>query len=373
MPISDYILSVPKVELHVHLEGSMPPETMLALAARHGIQLPADDVPGLRKWLDFRDMPHFVAIYFTISKCLQTPDDIELLGRDFLKQQARQNIWYSEVTFTPYTHWHQKRIPFAEQLEALNRARRWAETELGVTMRFIFDISREVSPDKGLWTADAVVRHFRDPDSGIVALGLGGYEPAHPAHKFGEAFARAQAAGVPIVLHAGEHGGPESIRAALALGSLRIGHGVRAAEDEELVAELVRRRVPLEISPTSNIRLKVVGSLQEHPVQKLIEAGVAVTINSDDAAMFNTSLTQEFLQCAEAFGWDMDQVDALILNAAQAVLLPPDERDALVSRIRSGLRQRDPQDWDQAGTVVRKTGHKPADEVTGTGAASVPA
>lgn len=339
MTITDYIHSVPKVELHVHLEGSMPPETLLALAHRHQIALPADSVEGVREWFTFVDMPHFVDIYLTISRCLQTPDDIEQLARDFLRGQAEQRVLYTEITYTPYTHYQQKGLSFAEQLGALNRARRWAEDELGVTMRYIFDINRDITPEQGIWTANALIQHYHHPDSGIAAMGLGGYEQGNPAGKFSMAFARAQAAGVPIVLHAGEHSGPESVRAALALGSLRIGHGVRAIDDPALVRELAARRVPLEISPTSNLCLGVFPSLYEHPIQDFINAGVVVTLNSDDPPMFNTTLTDEFLQCAYTFGWNADQVDALILNAARSALLPPRERAWLIERVRAGMAQ----------------------------------
>jgi adenosine deaminase len=180
LTLRDYIIAVPKVELHVHLEGSMPPETLLTLARRHGIALPVNTLDEVRDWFTFIDMPHFVNIYIAISRVLQTPEDIEQLARDFLKGQAAQNIVYSEITYTPYTHYHQKGLSFYEQLDALNRARRWAEDTLGVTMRYIFDIARELAPEQGAITADWVIESFHEPDSGIVALGLGGYEVGNP-------------------------------------------------------------------------------------------------------------------------------------------------------------------------------------------------
>ncbi|KXK21792.1 MAG: adenosine deaminase [Chloroflexi bacterium OLB15] len=337
MGLRDYIINVPKVELHVHLEGSMPPETLLELARKHQISLPANTVSGVNEWFKFVDMPHFVDIYITISNCLQTAEDIEQLAKDFLRRQAEQNVLYTEITYTPYTHYHQKGISFREQLNALNRARVWAEAEFGVTMRYIFDIAREVPEDIGLITAQWVIDAYQNPENRIAALGLGGYEIGHPPEKHAASFAAAREAGVPIVLHAGEHGGPDSVRGAIALGSQRIGHGVRAIEDAYLVRDLVEMQIPLEISPTSNLKLKVFPSLAEHAIQPLIEAGVNVTLNSDDPPMFNTTLTDEFLQCADTFGWSADQVDDLILNAARAALISAAERAALEERILTGM------------------------------------
>ncbi len=337
MSLREYIINVPKVELHVHLEGSMPPETLLELAQKHGISLPANTISGINDWFQFVDMPHFINIYITISNCLQTAEDIEQLAKDFLRRQAEQNVLYTEITYTPYTHYQQKGISFREQLNALNRARIWAEAEFGVTMRYIFDIAREVSPEKGLITAEWVIDAYQDPENGVAALGLGGYEIGHPPEKHAISFAAAREAGVPIVLHAGEHGGPDSIRGALAQGSLRIGHGVRAIEDPALVQELADLQIPLEISPTSNLKLKVFPSLAEHAIQPLIDAGVVVTLNSDDPPMFNTTLTDEFLQCAETFGWDANQVDSLILNAVRSALISVDERAELEERIVAGM------------------------------------
>lgn len=335
--VHQFIVAMPKVELHVHLEGSMPPETLLKLAKKHGIALPADTVEDIRAWYTFTNFPHFVEIYVAMSKCLQTVDDVEQLARDFLRGQAAQNILYTEVTYTPFTHTKMKGFTFRDQLDALNRARRWAEAELGVTMRYIFDIAREVPPEDGMITADNVIEAYHQENSGIVALGLGGYEVGNPTDKFAAAFAKTRAAGVPLVLHAGEHGGPASVRAALAQGSQRIGHGVQAVEDPALVAELARRQIPLEVCPTSNICLKVYPSLAEHPIQQLIEAGVIVTVNSDDPPMFNTTLTDEYLRCAETFGWNEAVCERLVMNAAHAVLLPQGQKETLIKRVEVGF------------------------------------
>lgn len=322
----DFIKTMPKVELHVHLEGSIEPATLLHLAERNNVPLPARTLEELREWYQFRDFPHFAEIYGTLSRCLRTPDDLEFIARAFLAGQAAQNIRYSEVTYTALTQYRNYGMAYAEQLAALNRARRWAEQTLGVTMGLIIDIPRQVDSDGGILTAEWVIDSLGD---GVVALGLGGIEVGHPPAKHGAAFARARDAGVPLVLHAGETAGPPSIWDALRQGSQRIGHGVRCLEDDALVEELRRRQIPLEVCPTSNVCLGVVPSFAEHPLPQLLDAGLNVTLNSDDPPMFNTTLTDEYRAAARTFNLDREQLIGLTLNAARVSLLPPAERATL--------------------------------------------
>lgn len=330
MSLTDFIRAIPKVELHVHLEGSIRPATLLKLARRHNISLPADSVDGLRAWYTFVDFPHFIEVYLAISNCLRTPDDIELIAREFLTGQAEQRILYSEVTFTPFTH-YRNGIAFADQLAAINRARAWAEAKLGVTMGLTLDISREVSPEDGAITAGWAIEHMGD---GVTALGLGGPEVGNPPEKFAAVFERARAAGLPAVPHAGETEGPASIWGALrALHAVRIGHGVRCLEDPALVAELRARQTPLEVCPTSNICLGVAPSFEAHPLPRLIAAGLYVTLNSDDPPMFNTTLTDEYLKSAVAFGFGPAELERLVINAVRVTLLPEDKRAALEARV----------------------------------------
>jgi aminodeoxyfutalosine deaminase len=330
MTLETYIRAMPKVELHVHLEGAIQPDTLLALARRNRIALPADTVDGLRRWYTFTDFAHFVEIYLAVSACIRTPDDVELIAREFLAGQAAQGIRYSEVTYTAFTHYHFKGLPFRDQLAALNRARAWASTELGVTMSLVIDIPRSISAESGLMVADWAIDGMGD---GVVALGLGGPEIGNPPEKFADAFARARAAGLPGVPHAGETVGPASIWGALrTLDATRIGHGVRCLEDAALVAELRARQIPLEVCPTSNICLGVAPNLAEHPLPRLLEAGLYVTLNSDDPPMFNTSLTDEYLAVARTFGWGAGELEQLVLNAVRAALLPAGERAALESQ-----------------------------------------
>jgi adenosine deaminase len=327
MSLATYIRAMPKVEVHVHLEGSVRPATLLALGARHAETLPATTVEGLRAWYSFTSFQHFVEVYVAVQSCLRTPDDIELIAREFLAGQAAQNVRYSEVTYTALTHYRMKGIAFADQLAALNRARAWAEAELHTTMRLVIDIPRgaiALTEDDTLMVADWAIAAQGD---GVVALGLGGMEVGFPPEQFRAAFDRAHAAGVPGVPHAGETAGPESIWAALgALHAVRIGHGVRCLDDLALVAELRARQIPLEVCPTSNVCLGVAPSLAEHPLPRLRAEGLFVTVNSDDPPMFNTTLTDEYLRLADTFGLGVDEIEELALNAVRASLLPLERR-----------------------------------------------
>jgi adenosine deaminase len=326
MSLEQFIRLMPKVELHVHLEGSIRPATLLALAERNGVSLPAGTVEELEAWYQFTDFAHFIDVYMAICNCLRTPEDFELIAAEFLRGQEEQNIRYSEVIFTPYTH--HEHVSFDQQLAAINRARAWAKEELDVSMALAPDISRNVRPvDHSLqvarWALD-------NRDKGIIGLGLGGPEIDNPPQLFKEAFDLAYEAGLPSLPHAGETEGPASIWGALdVLHATRIGHGVRCLEDLDLVSELRERQIPLDVSPSSNVCLGVAPSLEEHPLPHLLQQGLFVTINSDDPPMFNTTLTDEYLRICETFDFDLAQIKAFVLNGLRASLLPAAERKRL--------------------------------------------
>jgi adenosine deaminase len=337
MSLETFIRAMPKVELHVHLEGAIQPATLLELARRNNVTLPATGLEDLRAWYTFTGFPHFAEIYATASSCLLGPEDIELIAREFLAGQAAQNIRYSEVTYTAYTHYKYRGMSFEDQLAALNRARAWAEAELNTSMGLIIDIPREfpMAEDEPMMMAGWVRRGL---GRGVVALGLAGLEAGHPPGKFKEAFAYAREGGAPAVVHAGETAGAESIWGALLdLHAVRIGHGVRCLEDPELVAELRARQTPLEVCPTSNVCLGVTPSLAEHPLPRLLAEGLYVTLNSDDPPMFNTTLTGEYQAVAQTFGLGADALEQLVLNAVRASLLPAAARASLEARFRSEL------------------------------------
>jgi adenosine deaminase len=337
--LDEYIRHMPKVELHVHLEGSVQPKTLLTLSRRHHVSLPAETVEGIHAWYTFRNFDHFIEIYMTISSCLRSADDIELVAREFLLNQAEQNILYSEVTFTPYNQFVNCGLGFHKQIDAVNRAREWGEKTLGTRMGLIIDIPRERSPQAGEQVATWVIDRFGD---GIVGLGLGGPEQGNPAAKFKQAFHRVRDKGIPCILHAGETDGPTSIWNAIeAADPVRIGHGVRAIEDPDLLKYLRNAKLPLEVCPTSNLCLGVYPSLKGHSLPQLIQQGISLSLNSDDPPMFNTNLSAEFYSCATAFGWDRHFVRSLAADAVAMSLLPPLKRDELQLRFQREFERLD--------------------------------
>ena len=330
MPTSDELKKLPKVELHVHLEGSIRPESLLKLARRHSIALPADSIEGLRDWYRFRDFPHFVEVYVAISKCLRSPEDLELVAREFLEGQAEQNILHTEVTFTAATIEEHVGIPFEDQMRALRSAMRYGSDELGISMSLILDIVRGMTPERAMTVADWAIGNHND---GVCALGIAG-EEWRGTEAYQSAFSRAIDSGVPIVAHAGETCGPEVIWDSLIYANaVRIGHGVRCLEDPELVNELKRRQTPLEVCPSSNVCLGVFEDWAAHPFKRLIDEGLYVTLNSDDPPMFNTTLTKEYELACETFGLNMEDCRGLSRRAAQASFLPDAEKSALIEAI----------------------------------------
>jgi aminodeoxyfutalosine deaminase len=330
--INRYIVAVPKAELHVHLEGSIQPATLLMLAQRNDVKLPVQTVEDLQDWFTFRDFNHFIEIYFEISSCLKTSDDYELIAYEFGANMARQNVRYAEVTFSPSTHQFSLGIPFDVFFSGLTKGRLRAQKEFGVEIKWVFDIVRDI-PDVLLNRRRAeytLVVAEEGMDDGVVALGLGGGEVGNPPERYAEWFEKALEAGLHSAPHAGETVGPESVWGAVRdLGAERLGHGVRSIEDSDLVAYLAERHIPLEICPTSNIRLGAYANYIAHPLPDLYNAGVPVTINSDDPPLFNTTLNDEVKLLVDPFNFDINTIDEILLNGVRCSFLPVEEKRAM--------------------------------------------
>jgi aminodeoxyfutalosine deaminase len=340
MSIESSLRAAPKAELHLHLEGSVHPSTALALARQNGAVLPYDTLAGLREWFRFRDFAHFIEVYGAISRCLRTAEDYERIAYELAAELAGQNCRYAEVSFTPAFH-ARMGVAHATYLDGLTRARDRARRTLGIEIAWIFDISRAMrggAAETMRWADYTVGVAIDSMAEGVAALGLGGPEVGHPPEPFAPLFERARAAGLHSVPHAGELVGPASIRGALeALGAERIAHGIRAVEDPALVAELSTRRIALDICPTSNLRLGVYASLADHPLAQLYAENVAVTVNSDDPALFNTTLNDEVLTLTVQFGLDVAAIDEILLNGVRHSFLPTARKRTLETAYRSEM------------------------------------
>ena len=331
MDLLDFARRVPKVDLHVHLEGSIRPSTLLKLAEHNGIRLPAQDEAGLQAFYQFQDFSQFIQVYMTITGCLRSVDDYRLAAYEFGCDCARQNTRYAEVTFSILTNMRLTGLPWQDILAGLNAGREQARAEFGIDWRWVFDIVRDL-PETQQAVLDIALAAR---EQGVVALGLGGSEHGFPPQLFTETFERARQAGLPRVPHAGEIEGAGSIRAALdLLHADRIGHGVRCSEDPLLVDILRERQTPLEICPTSNIRLGVYADYVSHPLRQLWNTGLAVTVNSDDPPMFGTDLAHEYEILVEYFKFNAEELARVSLNGVQYSFLPRVEKEQLEREFR---------------------------------------
>lgn len=327
-----FIDALPKVELHVHLVGSASVPTVLELARRHPGGPVPPDARGLRDFYRFRDFPHFAEVYEAVSSLVRTPEDVAALVTGAARDLAAQNVRYVELTVTPYTH-QRAGMPMPAVTEALDRAARDARDRLGVRVAYVFDIPGEFGADGARGTLDHALAH---PPEALVGFGLGGIEQCRPPHRdaFRDAFAAARAAGLRSLPHAGETTGPETVWEALdGLGAERVGHGIACMGDPRLVARLRDERIPLEVCPTSNVCTGQVADLASHPLPRMLDEGLVVTLNSDDPPMFDTTLTGEYRAAAEVFGLDRAALASLARNAAAASSMDGESRRAVIADI----------------------------------------
>lgn len=332
MSVDAFVRAMPKVELHVHLEGAMRPATLLKLARRNRVTLPVTDLNGLRDWFKFKDFDQFVEVYLACSSVLKQPEDFQLLLRDFAIDLAQENVRYCEVHFTIGTHWLND-LATDEILDAMAETIGSVEREQGVILRLIPDIVRDV----GNKTADptlewAIEGHKRGV---VVALGLTGREAICPSEPFAGHFEEAARNGLHCTAHAGEHAGPGSVYSVLdSCRAERIGHGVRSIEDPALIERLRADRTPLEVCPSSNLCLGLARELTAHPFDRLRRAGLEVSVNTDDPALFDTNMTREFVQLALAFDYSAEVLAGLCLGAVHHCFLPAAERRSMAETFR---------------------------------------
>jgi adenosine deaminase len=340
--IERYLQAVPKVELHVHLEGAIQPETFLLLAQRNNVSLPVKTAEEARRWFTYRDFPHFVEIFVAISSCLKTAEDYELVAYEFGAEMARQNVRYAEVTFSASTHEYTLHVPYDTYFPGLQKGRARAQAEFGVEIRWVFDIVRDIhDPAYRAERADYTTQvAIECKNEGVIALGLGGGEVNNPPELFASWFEKALSEGLHSVPHAGETVGPSSVWGTLrTLGAERIGHGVRSIEDTSLVAYLAQEQIPLEVCPHSNICLGVYANLAAHPLPRLYAAGVPLSVNSDDPPLFNTSLNANVATLYNPFHFSLDTIDEILLNGVRHSFMPVEQKQKMEEEFRAEMKR----------------------------------
>ncbi|MFD5429724.1 adenosine deaminase [Streptomyces sp. NPDC127084] len=313
--------ALPKAELHLHIEGTLEPELAFALAERNGIELPYAGTEDLRKAYLFADLQSFLDLYYELMAVLRTAEDFTELADAYLARAAAQGVRHAEIFFDPQAH-TARGVPIGTVVEGLAHALDRAEERHGVSTQLIMCFLRDQSADSAMATLDAAKPYLHH----ISGVGLDSAEAGHPPAGFREVYAAAESLGLRKVAHAGEEGPPEYIWEALdILGVERVDHGLRAMEDPALVERLVRDRIPLTVCPLSNVRLRAVDTLEDHPLRAMMDAGLLVTVNSDDPAYFGGYIGDTFHAVREALGLDREQMRQLARNSFAASFLEHDE------------------------------------------------
>ncbi|GGJ13452.1 adenosine deaminase [Streptomyces brasiliensis] len=314
-------MPLPKAELHLHIEGTLEPELAFALAARNGVELPYADTDALREAYRFSDLQSFLNLYYGLMAVLRTERDFEDLANAYLARAAAQGVRHAEIFFDPQAH-IARGVALGTVVEGLWAALGSSEENHGVSTRLIMCFLRDESADSARETLEAA-RPYLDR---ITGVGLDSAEVGHPPVKFREVYEAAAALGLRRVAHAGEEGPPQYITDSLdLLGVERIDHGLRCMEDPELVARLVRERVPLTLCPLSNVRLRAVDTLADHPLPAMLDAGLLCTVNSDDPAYFGGYVDDNFTAVRSALGLDEQRLRELARNSFLAAFLADDE------------------------------------------------
>ncbi|MEU7825799.1 adenosine deaminase [Catellatospora sp. NPDC049133] len=329
--LASFVAGLPKAELHVHHVGSASPRIVAELAARHEGRSPVPADPTLlAEYFTFTDFAHFIEVYLSVVDLIRDADDVRTLTYGVAQDLAAQQVRYAELTVTPYSSVN-RGIPAEAFCEAIEDARIAAEKELGLVLRWCFDIPGEA----GLASAEQTLRIALDrrPD-GLISFGLGGPEIGVPRPQFKPYFDQARAAGLRSVPHAGETTGAQTVWDAIReLGAERIGHGIHAAQDPELLAYLGEHGIPLEVCPTSNLRTRAVADLAEHPLAAIVAAGVPVSINSDDPPMFGTTLNNEYLVAARLLDLDAAGVAELARQGVRHSFATDQVKSTLLAEI----------------------------------------
>ncbi len=330
--LETFVLALPKVELHVHLVGSASAETVLSLARRHPERGVPTSEEGLREFYVFSDFPHFLAVYRAVSLLISEPEDIADLVRGIGRDLAAQNVRYVELQVSPYP-FQRLGMPDAVISEALSVGARDALARYGVRIGYIVDFPGH---DAGNDARPALRFALENPPAGLVGFGIGGLEAGRAPYTevIRSVFGSAAAAGLHCIPHAGETTGPEAVWEAIEfLQAERIGHGIGSLDDPSLLWYLADRQLPVDVSPTSNVCTRCVPSIAEHPLRAMVDAGLLVTLNSDDPPMFGTSLSNEYLVAGRDLGFSAAELAGLAANGVRASFLDPAAKEGLLAEI----------------------------------------
>jgi aminodeoxyfutalosine deaminase len=325
-----WLRGLPKCELHLHLEGTILPETLVALSRRHdAVPLTLERAKELYKYENFLG---FLDSFKAVTERLRGPDDYALITYNMIRELAAQGVVHAEVYVSFGIIFYWKKSEVEPYVEAIERGRLRAEKDFGTTVLWIVDAVRHFGVEEGARVFRKAAE-LRAKYPSLVGIGIGGDEARGPAEQFRELYAEARSAGLRLTAHAGESMGPESIWSALNIGAERVGHALTAQHDNELMEVLAERQIPLELNVTSNIKTGCCGGFEAHPVKEYFERGLMVTLNSDDPPMFGSNLLEEYVLAHEKYGFTLDQMRELAANAVEASFLEPERKIALLQAV----------------------------------------
>jgi aminodeoxyfutalosine deaminase len=325
-----WLRRLPKAELHLHLEGSITAETLVELSRRNDAQ--PLTLEQAKKVYSYTDFPSFLMSFKAVTERLHSPEDYETITYNMLRDLAAQGVRHAEAYISVGILYHFARLDVDAVMAAIERGRERGERDFGVSLLWIIDAVRHFGLEECARVFSKAAE-LKGKYPSVVGIGIGGDEARGPAQEFRELYAEAKAAGLRLTCHAGESTGPQSVWAAVNIGSERIGHALTAAQDEDLLGVLAERQIPLELNVTSNLRTGCCVALEEHPVKRYFEEGLMVTLNSDDPPFFGANLLEEYLLVHKMFEFSLEQMRELAANSVEASFLAPEKKLALLGEV----------------------------------------